>query len=495
MPRPPLATALLLAALAAPLAAQPATPKNIIVFISDGGGYNTHRTFELWRGEPAVYQTASWTRYSVSTSALRGGIRPNGPDPLIQDPRLLYDPKLAWDTTPMEGQSGGYPFCFAAYRWLRATAPDSANTASAIFTGVPTYKGAIDVDGEGNPTRSVSEAASEAGKSVGIVTSVPFSHATPAAAGGAHVPKREMFHEIAHQMLTSGACDVIAGAGHPKYDDNGVKRTEAAYTFISQEDWGELAAGTLAGRDGAVWTLAEDADAIRAYAQGTVPLPLIMVPRVGQTLQQQRSPREEAKILPPGSHEPIPEMPTLRDMALAALNGVDDDPDGFFLMVEGGAVDWAMHDNQLGRMIEEMEDYHATIESVCEILDAGDRGYDWSDTLVIITSDHDHLLLGPESDTIPFQPLKDNGPGKMPGYKWHSDSHSNTPVPLFVRGAGAERFAKVPTKPDLFIGGGKSFERPAYFHQSEIGKLMLGLLDGQAGADAEEGRKEEALLR
>lgn len=494
MPRHTLAHLVILAALPATLgaqpaappaaqpAAQPAAPKNIIVFIADGCGANTHRTFELWRGQPCVYQGPEWDRYSTATYALRAGSRPNGPDPLLQDPRFVYDPSKAWDTTPTPADAGfgAYPFCFEGYKWLRATAPDSANTASAIFTGIATYKGAINVDGEGNPTRSAAEAASDRGMSVGIVSSVPFSHATPAAAGGAHVPVREMFHEIAHQMLTSGACDVIAGGGHPGYDDNGVKRTEPSYGFVSPEDWAALNEGSLAHPDAGAWTLIEDAERVRALADGSVPLPLIIVPRVGQTLQQQRAPRQEAKTAPPDSHPLNAGLPTLRDLALAALNGVDDDPDGFFLMIEGGAVDWAMHDNQLGRVVEEVTDFHNTIESVCEILDDGGRGYDWSNTLVIVTADHDHLLLGPESGTIPFQPLTDNGPGVLPGHKWHSDSHSNQPVPVFVRGPGATRFAEIPTLPDANTAGpdrAEHFERPPYFHQAEIGRVLLGLLD------------------
>ena len=492
MPRQTLAHLVILAALPTTLGAQPAAqpnarpaaPKNIIVFIADGCGANTHRTLELWRGEPLVYQGPEWHRSSAATYALRAGSRPSGPDPLIQDPRYTYDPAKAWDTTPTDAGFGAYPFYFEGYRWLRATAPDSANTASAIFTGVVTYKGAIDVDGEGNPTRSAAEAASDRGMSVGIVTSVPFTHATPAAAGGAHVPVREMFHEIAHQMLTSGACEVIAGCGHPGYDDNGVRRTEASYGFVSPEDWAALNDGSLAHPDAGAWTLVEDAARVRDLAVGSVPLPLIIVPRVGQTLQQQRAPRQEAKTAPPNSHPLNPGLPTLRDLALAALNGVDDDPDGFFLMIEGGAVDWAMHDNQLGRVVEEMTDFHNTIESVCEILDDGARGYDWSNTLVIVTADHDHLLFGPESDTIPFQPLTDNGPGVLPGHKWHSDSHSNQPVPVFVRGPGADRFAKIQTLLDANTTTGpdhaEHFERPAYFHQAEIGRVLLGLLDADA---------------
>lgn len=486
MPQTAPLLALMLSITTGVAAAQPAEhdqPRNIIVFIADGCGANTHRTLELWRGEPPVYEGPEWARYSIATYALRSGSRPTEPDPLAQDHRLVYDPAKAWDTTPVEGRFGGYPFCFEGYKWLRATAPDSANTASAIFTGVPTYKGAINVDGEGNPTRSAAEAASDRGMAVGIVTSVPFSHATPAAAGGAHVPIREMYYPIANQMLTAGVCDVIAGGGHPRYDDNGVTRTEPSYVFVSPTDWQGLTEGTLADADGRPWTLAEDAEQIRSYASGEVPLPLIMVPRVGQTLQQQRAPRRAADASPPNSHDLIDGVPTLRDLSLAALNGIDDDPDGFFLMVEGGAVDWAMHYTQLGRMIEEMTDFHDTVQTVCDTIDAGDRGYDWSNTLVIVTADHDHLLWGPDSDTIPFQPLADNGPGNLPCYKWLADSHSNQPVPMFVRGAGAERFAAIPTKPDSFTTpDGARFERPAYFHQVEIGRALLEWLDRRPAA-------------
>jgi alkaline phosphatase len=470
------AAALLAALAAAPVSAQ--TPRNIIVFVADGCGENTHRAYELWRGEPALYRSPGWSRHSVATYGLRSGPRPERDlPPLQQDPRLVYDPAKAWDIAPVEGAASGYPFLFAGYQWLRATAADSANTATAIFTGVTTYKGAINVDGAGNPVRAVAEAASAQGLAIGLVSSVPISHATMASAGGAHVPSREMFPEITHQMLTSGVCDVIAGAGHPQYDDNAQKRTETACVYIGHEDWVALRAGTLAPQGERPWTLVEDAAQIASLSAGDVPLPLLIMPKVGLTLQQQRAPREEGKTASPGDHKLNEGLPTLQDMALAALNAVDDDPYGFFLMIEGGAVDWAMHDNQLGRMIEEMADFHGTIGAICAQLDAGDRTYDWSNTLVIVTADHDHLLWGPDSDTIAFQPLRDNGPGKLPGYKWHSGSHSNQPVPLFVRGPGSERFAAIPTQPDNHATpDGRNLERPPYFHQAEIGKLLHRLI-------------------
>ncbi|MFG0259895.1 MAG: alkaline phosphatase [Phycisphaerales bacterium JB041] len=489
----PAVTACLAAGAAAGLAAempQAASgdhPRNIIVFIADGCGESTHRAYEFWRGEPPIYRGAGWSRHDASTYALRSGSRPSrGVDPLEQDPRYVYDHALATDTTPDEGSSGGYPFYVRGYRWLRATAPDSANTATSIFTGVSTYKGAINVDGAGAPVPAVSRAAADRGKAVGIVSSVPYSHATPACASSASAVQREMYYEITHQMLTTDICTVIAGAGHPEYDDSAQRRESPRFKFISEEDWTALRSGTLTAAapvagvathgTPAPWTLVDDVDSVRSLAEGDTPERLFIVGRAAQSLQQVRAPHRKGDSTPPGGHPRNTGVPTLQELALAAINAVDDDPDGFFLMIEGGAVDWAMHDNQIGRMIEEMDDYHSTIETVCAMLDSGDRGFDWSDTLVIVTADHDHLLLGPESDTVPFQPVEDRGPGNLPGFIWHADSHSNLPVPLYARGKGADRFDDLATTP----AGNK-----AVFHQTQIGELLFELINEPTAAAAE----------
>ncbi|MBN4052482.1 alkaline phosphatase [bacterium AH-315-K20] len=346
-PQRAVAALLLLAACAAVAGGQPeqSQPKNIIVFIADGCGESTQRALELWRGEPMIYQGPEWTRFDATTYPLRPGPRPSrGVPPLEQDQRFVYDYALATDTTPDEGSSLGYPFHFRSYRWLRATASDSANTATSIFAGVSTYRGAINVDGGQQAVPTVSKAASERGKAVGIVTSVPFSHATPACAAGASVPKREMYHDITHQMLTGTVCTVIAGAGHPEYDDNAKRREMPKYTYISEGDWNTLKAGTVAGATSPAWTLVDDTERVRALAEGDTPERLFILAPVAHTLQQMRTPHVRRDSTPPGGHPLIPGVPTLRELTLAALNVLDNDPDGFFLMVEGGAVDWAMHD-------------------------------------------------------------------------------------------------------------------------------------------------------
>ena len=56
------------------------------------------------------------------------------------------------------------------------------------------------------------------------------------------------------------------------------------------------------------------------------------------------------------------------------------------------------------------------------------------------------------------------------------NSHSNNPVPFFARGAGAERFETMATRPDEFAGGAHAFRRGPYFHQAEMGRLLMELV-------------------
>jgi alkaline phosphatase len=83
----------------------------------------------------------------------------------------------------------------------------------------------------------------------------------------------------------------------------------------------------------------------------------------------------------------------------------------------------------MGRLIEERIEFDDAVAAVSAYLDANTSGNNWANTLVIVTADHDHLLLGPDSDTIPYQDLVNNGTGHVRGHKWQNDSHSNQLVP------------------------------------------------------------------
>ena len=89
---------------------------------------------------------------------------------------------------------------------------DSAAAATAFSTGVKTFNGAIGVDVDGKPVRTVLEDARRAGKSTGLVTTSQVTDATPAAYA-AHVSDRAQQSEIARQFLESSKPDVILGGG------------------------------------------------------------------------------------------------------------------------------------------------------------------------------------------------------------------------------------------------------------------------------------------
>ncbi len=94
---------------------------------------------------------------------------------------------------------------------------DSAAAATAMACGVKTYNGAIGVDINGNAVPNALELAEQKGKATGVVTSVEWTHATPAGFV-AHNVSRNNYAAIGKEMVNVSAADVVMGAGHPWYD-------------------------------------------------------------------------------------------------------------------------------------------------------------------------------------------------------------------------------------------------------------------------------------
>ncbi|MGD9084488.1 MAG: alkaline phosphatase, partial [Desulfobacterales bacterium] len=162
----------------------------------------------------------------------------------------------------------------------------------------------------------------------------------------------------------------------------------------------------------------------------------------------------------------ISSVPTLEEMTKAALNVLDDDPDGLFLMVEGGAVDWASHANQSGRMIEEQIDFNNAVQAVMDWIKANSS---WGETLLIVTGDHETgYLTGPDSDPT-WKPIVNHGAGNLPGMQWNSGSHTNQLIPFFAKGCGAQLFKKGPTSEDPIRG--------IYIDNTVIADVIFEMLD------------------
>lgn len=465
---------------AAPPVRPPPPPplRHVILLIADGAGYNQAEATALWHGAPAPYEGAGWSHCAVSTFAWIEA--DDGPP--YGDYGFVglhgYDPALAW----------------ASWTYLQNYATDSAAAATAMATGHKTYNAAIGTGvGDGTPDGRVilpnlTERAEAAGWATGVVTSVPLSHATPAAFA-AHEVFRSDYANIALDLTASGL-EVVMGAGHPDYDHDGVwapgnPANAADWAYVGgYANWQALVAGTAGGGSGsggaggtsgaAPWTLIDDLAAFEALADGlAVPARVFGVAPVAETLQQRRAGAPPANgTEPPYAVPPLATVPSLELMTRGALNVLSRDPDGFFLMVEGGAVDWAAHAQQLGRLIEEMDGFRAAVAAVAAWVELHSS---WDETLVIVTSDHETgSLWGPgvvaDRPGTWFRSLVDNGAGTLPGFQFYTSGHSNQLVPLHARGRGAELLAAAADQHDS--------RRGAYLDNTEIAQAVFALLDG-----------------
>ena len=422
-----------------------AGPVSVVLFVSDGASYETWNMAGYWaRGQR---DGAPWSGWPVKLGMTTFPLNTSRTPTMNATPMVTYDPALAWstepavpDTTPQLPAFPGeptrvYPSPFAGYQWVKRDYTDSAAAGTALATGTKTYNNAISVDNFGKNLGLVTEAAKRAGLATGVVTSVPFSHATPAVFGANNLV-RDNYHEIARDMLRLDRLDVVIGAGHPMFDDNGRPREQPDFTFIGPEEWAALRDGSIAG------TFVETSADIRAVADGRKVATgrLVAIPQVGSTLQFRRDDRvagaDPANPSGTAFTRGLPDLPTL---TRAALNRLGTNERGFFLMVEGGAVDWAAHANDTGRIIEEQLDFEAAVAATIDWLRARRR---LERTLLIVLTDHGNgLPLGPDSDRIAWQPVVNRGKGQLPGVRWHSGTHTNENTRLWATGPGAECLA------------------------------------------------------
>lgn len=422
--------------------------KNVILLVSDGCGANQIMATDYFTNGQAgtqIYEDFP-ARYYMSTYS-------TGKIETDDDARYTYDPATIWNS----------------FEELKSRATDSAAAATAIATGTKTYNGAVGVDQNQKDLRNISEDFEELGKSTGVITSVELSHATPASFVTHHSDRRA-YLEIANQMIRESATDVIMGTGNPIYNDSGEQRSIVGaddYAFVGgRETWEALGAGSLgndADGDGGSdkWTLIETKEEFEALQTGAVPSRVIGVPQVFSTLQYTRDGDVNAE---PFTVAMIETVPSLAVMTRGALNVLDDNQDGFFLLIEGGAIDWAASNNQSGRMIEEEADFNQAAVAVCDWVEANSS---WSETLVIVTSDHETGYLTGTPGV--YDEVKNNGQGVMPTMVWNSTDHTNQLVPIFAKGPGVDLFEKYAVGSDPIRG--------AYLDNTDIHRIIQELLE------------------
>jgi alkaline phosphatase len=145
------------------------------------------------------------------------------------------------------------------------------------------------------------------------------------------------------------------------------------------------------------------------------------------------------------------ENPTLAEATRAALTVLSRDPDGFFLLVEQGDIDWANHAGDVPRMIGAVWDLDRAVREAMAFVDRPGDALTWEDTLLIVTADHatNHLRLGPGRPLGRGMLPAVDGSGHptdpsqlvLPPSRAGSWDHTNELVTVAAAGAGAPLLA------------------------------------------------------
>lgn len=227
---------------------------------------------------------------------------------------------------------------------------DSAAAGTAMATGVKTNNGMVSVSPEKEEVDSILDAAEDSKKSTGLVATSTITHATPASFG-ASVEDRGDQAKIAPQYFENGV-DVLLGGGRDYFlsTSEGGKQSEGNLIEEAQEDGYEYVTNT---------------DEL-SKVKGEKVLGLFSDGPMASELERAET-----------------SQPSLADMTDSAIHTLDQDKDGFFLMVEGSQIDWAGHANDPAWA---MHDSKAFDEAVAEAIDfAKDDGK----TLVVVAGDHE----------------------------------------------------------------------------------------------------------
>jgi alkaline phosphatase len=461
-------------------------------------------------------------KYSGNNSALDDTQKLTGASPVR--PNFKFNPRFnaggsSSDKLPKVGNLVGYdpergginPWTPGTDReYIKASYPDSANTATTLYTGVKSYNNAIAVDIYEKPLTTILKTAADQQKSTGLVTSVPIDHATPGAAS-AHVNRRSKYDlnapdatpldNILQQQLRIYQPTVLLGGGHPLSNVKDPLPTgiEPVHTYISAATYQELS--KKPHNNIYKYTFLErGANAAQKLAQTAAKID----PNRGQRLLGIYGARGQAGNLPvssangdysstgfdlgkvhstrglqPDTNRPLitnetdaqfiqrerNENPTLNELTTAALNVLSKDPEGFWLMVEGGDIDWSAHDNHLDNLIGATLNFDRSVGTVINWI-ATHGG--WERNQLIVTADHDHYLT--LNNDFPdrlrrqgAQKLTDVDTAIEAGHYWGSQpvvvkdatgkelpetgkygwgNHTNRPVPVYYQGYASDVLTK-----------------------------------------------------
>ena len=269
---------------------------------------------------------------------------------------------------------------------------DSAASGTALATGFKTNNTMLGQLPDGTNVESLMELAADKGKATGLVVTTYLQHATPGAFY-AHVPSRHEYATISEQLLASDI-DIAIGGGMAFFKEryNNRKKatkaiTESGFTLVESLD-----ADMSGERILALWADKEIENRTGYLAKATA----------------------------------------------MAIEHLDNNDNGFVLMVEGSLIDGMGHGNDAKGQQTEIRDFMEAIEETVAY------AREHTDTLVVVTADHETGGLAIISGNADFN-LSEQGVE----YKWATGGHSGVMVPIYLYGTGAELINGVMENADL----------------------------------------------
>jgi alkaline phosphatase len=253
---------------------------------------------------------------------------------------------------------------------------DSASAATALACGVKTRDAIIGKDHEGRPMKSIVDIAHQLGKSTGLISNTRLTHATPAGFY-AHIIHRDLENEIATQFVERGDIAVAFSGGAQHFIPAGNKVEEypdlkgiakpAGWGASKRQDARDLI--SLAKEKG--YRIVANDRELAAFDPGSASKVLGLFSASGFPSAIDRQPQHQTGV------------PTLAQLTEKALKILQNNPQGFFLMVEGGQIDWVAHGNDVASVLHEMLEFDEAI-GVARAFAQNNP-----ETLIIVTADHD----------------------------------------------------------------------------------------------------------
>ena len=412
------------------LAALESGKKNIFLVVFDGMDWQTTRAASIAKLNKVAYESGRGTGlhfqdYRANRTTQFGFVVTS---PYVNEANVDVNSQTA--QVDLNSQFGGYAWKIAGRNpWMNPKEPtyllgkvnasgirhaytDSASSATSLCAGIKTYNAAINVDSQGARIRTIAHLAQDQGYKIGIVTSVPISHATPASAY-AHNVKRHDYQDLTNDLLGVKSVshsekplrgvDVLLGAG---YGETKEKDAAQGDNFVSGNTY--LTAETLktvdhsnsgkyvvvqreSDRDGGESLAASAKQASenghRLFGYFGVKKGHLPFQTADGDYQPPRGRSKTAEKYSPGD---IKENPTLAEMTRSALAVLETGDNGIWMLVESGDVDWANHDNNLDNSIGAV---FSGDDAVKEITDWVEQYSSWDESILIVTADHGHFLV------------------------------------------------------------------------------------------------------